>query len=188
MIPKGTGHEFWKSVEAGAERRPMKMGSRSSSRVQPARETLRARFKSSRVSWPTITMRSASPLSTRRRCANRLTQLGQQRAGGDFRFRTRRHEGRDELCCHKQPCRPARGEYLVELLGGKGRVILIRHNIGSKSTEDREQGFLDALAKAKDIELLSSDKHGGPGEADSVNWRRVPRQFRRKDRRHLLPQ
>ncbi|HKD36288.1 MAG TPA: substrate-binding domain-containing protein, partial [Pirellulales bacterium] len=60
------------------------------------------------------------------------------------------------------------GEYLIELLGGKGHVILMRYQIGSKSTEDREQGFLDALAKAKDIELLSSDKHSGPQESEAV--------------------
>ncbi len=48
------------------------------------------------------------------------------------------------------------------------RVVLMRYAINSKSTEEREQGFLDALAKAKDIELLSSNKYGGPTEKESL--------------------
>ncbi len=32
-----------------------------------------------------------------------------------------------------------------ELLGGKGRVLLLRYQEGSAATEEREQGFLDEL-------------------------------------------
>ena len=60
------------------------------------------------------------------------------------------------------------GKHLAELLGGKGRVILMRYQINSASTEAREQGFLDALAKFTDIELVSSNKYGGPKEQDSL--------------------
>jgi ribose transport system substrate-binding protein len=34
------------------------------------------------------------------------------------------------------------GEYLAELLGGKGNLILLRYDLASQSTEQREQGFL----------------------------------------------
>jgi ribose transport system substrate-binding protein len=53
------------------------------------------------------------------------------------------------------------GEEMARLLGGKGNVILLRYAVGSASTEARESGFLDALAKHPGIKLISSDQHVG---------------------------
>jgi ribose transport system substrate-binding protein len=53
------------------------------------------------------------------------------------------------------------GEELGKLLGGKGKVILLRYAIGSASTEEREAGFLEAIKKFPDIKILSSDQHAG---------------------------
>ena len=36
---------------------------------------------------------------------------------------------------------------LGEVLKGKGKVILLRYAVGSESTERREKGFTDTLAK-----------------------------------------
>lgn len=53
-------------------------------------------------------------------------------------------------------------EHLGKLLGGKGNVILLRYAIGSAATEEREAGFLDTLkAKFPDLKLISSDQYGG---------------------------
>jgi ribose transport system substrate-binding protein len=38
----------------------------------------------------------------------------------------------------------------------------------SESTEKREQGFLDAIARHPKIEVLSGDRRGGPTESDAV--------------------
>jgi ribose transport system substrate-binding protein len=54
------------------------------------------------------------------------------------------------------------GENMVKLLGGKGRVIVLRHDKGQASTEKREQGFLDAMKASPDIQVVSSDQYGGP--------------------------
>ena len=54
------------------------------------------------------------------------------------------------------------GEHLGKLLEGKGKVILLRYAVGSASTEAREAGFLDALqSNHPDIVLLSSDQYSG---------------------------
>jgi ribose transport system substrate-binding protein len=60
------------------------------------------------------------------------------------------------------------GEELARALNGKGNVIVLRYLIGSESTTQREEGCLAALAKHPDIRVISSDKHGGPDEAKSV--------------------
>jgi len=51
---------------------------------------------------------------------------------------------------------------LGELLAGKGRVLMMRYQEGSASTMEREAGFLDEIrAKFPAIELVSTDQHGG---------------------------
>ena len=51
---------------------------------------------------------------------------------------------------------------LGELLGGKGKVIVLRYQEGSASTAQRESGFLDTITKTlPGIELVSSNQYGG---------------------------
>lgn len=53
------------------------------------------------------------------------------------------------------------GEHLAKILGGKGKVIMLRYQEGSASTMKREKGFLDALEKYPEIEVVSSNQYGG---------------------------
>ncbi len=49
---------------------------------------------------------------------------------------------------------------MAEALGGKGNVILLRYTAGSKSTENREEGFLDQIKKKHPgIKVISSDQY-----------------------------
>jgi ribose transport system substrate-binding protein len=51
---------------------------------------------------------------------------------------------------------------LAGLLGGQGKVILLRVLAGSTSTEQREAGFLDTITQEfPGIEVISSDQHAG---------------------------
>jgi len=55
------------------------------------------------------------------------------------------------------------GEHMGKLLNGKGKVLMLRYQEGSASTEAREQGFLEALkAGFPGITVISSDQHAGP--------------------------
>jgi ribose transport system substrate-binding protein len=53
------------------------------------------------------------------------------------------------------------GEHMGKILGGKGSVIMLRYAEGSESTQQREQGFLDAVAKFPEIKVVSSNQYGG---------------------------
>jgi ribose transport system substrate-binding protein len=50
---------------------------------------------------------------------------------------------------------------LAELLNGKGKVILVRYQVGSASTEEREAGFLDEMKKYPNINLISTNQYAG---------------------------
>jgi ribose transport system substrate-binding protein len=53
------------------------------------------------------------------------------------------------------------GDQLAKLLNNKGKVVLLRYSVGSASTNDRETGFLDAMKKHPEMQVISSDRYGG---------------------------
>jgi ribose transport system substrate-binding protein len=53
------------------------------------------------------------------------------------------------------------GEQLATVLGGKGKVVLLRYAEGSDSTNKREEGFLAAMKDHPGIEVVSSNQFGG---------------------------
>ena len=61
------------------------------------------------------------------------------------------------------------GEKLAALLGGKGKAVLLRYQVGSASTEAREQGFLDAV-RAAGVEVTIDNRFAGAtvGEAKTT--------------------
>ncbi|HXG49571.1 MAG TPA: substrate-binding domain-containing protein, partial [Methylomirabilota bacterium] len=47
--------------------------------------------------------------------------------------------------------------------GGRGNVILLRYQVGSASTEEREAGFLDVIKREfPSLKLISADQYAGP--------------------------
>ncbi len=53
------------------------------------------------------------------------------------------------------------GEHLTQLLQGNGNVVLFRYQEGSASTSKREQGFLDAINAAEGMTIVASKDYGG---------------------------
>ncbi len=50
-----------------------------------------------------------------------------------------------------------------QVLGGEGKVIMLSYAVGSDSTEEREKGFKDTLAKEfPAISILSESEYAGP--------------------------
>ena len=49
----------------------------------------------------------------------------------------------------------------LQTTDGKGKVVMLRYAEGSASTNEREQGFVDAIKKSPGIELVSSNQYGG---------------------------
>jgi ribose transport system substrate-binding protein len=53
------------------------------------------------------------------------------------------------------------GEYMAKLLNGKGKVVVLRYAEGSDSTTKREDGFLDGIRAFKGVEIISSNQYAG---------------------------
>jgi len=51
------------------------------------------------------------------------------------------------------------GEEMIRLLNGKGKIVVLRYQVGSASTMERERGFLDAV-KGK-LQVVSENQYAG---------------------------
>ena len=61
------------------------------------------------------------------------------------------------------------GEQLGKLLDGKGKVVLFRFKEGSVSTGQREAGFLEAIKKFPDIQVILDNRYSGT-TAKEARW------------------
>jgi len=69
------------------------------------------------------------------------------------------------------------GEELARVLQGKGNVVLLRYQVGSASTDEREAGFLDAMKAQSGVKVTVDNRYGGAtaGEAKTAAMNMVDR-------------
>jgi ribose transport system substrate-binding protein len=168
VIPKGTTHEFWKSINAGAVKAqrelatqgvtvnliwkgPLKEDDREQ-QVQVVENFIGQRV-SAIVLAPLDRKGLVAPVETavRGKIPVVIIDSGlESKAHSSFVATDNREGGR------------IAGRNLGKLLGGKGNVILLRYAVGSASTEEREEGFLEVMKKDfPAIKLISTDQHAG---------------------------
>ena len=169
VIPKGTTHEFWKAIHAGAVRaqRELAAGGDSVDLIWkgPIREDDREQqvqvvegFVSQGVQGIVL-----APLDNRGlvRPVEEARRAGVPTVIIDSGLET------DSIVSFVATDNRKGGalaaDRLGELLGGKGKALLLRYAEGSASTEEREKGFLEELrAKYPGIQLVSADQYAGP--------------------------
>jgi ribose transport system substrate-binding protein len=169
VIPKGTTHEFWKSIHAGAIKARDELASQGVKvRViwkGPLKEDDRDQqiqtvenFTTRRVSGIVL-----APLDSRAliRPVNSAIRSRVPVVIIDSGLSSDNYVSFVATDNYKGGVLAA--EHLGKLLGGKGDVILLRYAVGSASTEAREKGFLDTMNKKfPAVKLLSSDQYAGP--------------------------
>src|ERR1044071_3400923 len=169
VIPKGTTHEFWKSIHAGAvkaERELNEKGIRTEIIWKgPLKEDDRDQqiqvvenFMSRRVSGIVL-----APLDSQALVQPVENAIKARVPVVIFDSGLKTEQYVSFVATDNYKGGQLAGERLGQLLGGKGNVILLRYAVGSASTEAREAGFLDTLkSKFPDLKLLSADQYAGP--------------------------
>jgi len=162
VIPKGTTHEFWKSIHAGAVKAsrelnveiiwkgPLKEDDRD------AQVSVVEDFISRRVSG--IILAPLDDVALRVPVEN-AAQAGIPVVIVDSDLKTEAYvsfAATDNYLGGRMGARR-----LIEILGGTGRVIMLRCHEGAASTTAREKGFLDEIALAQGITVVSSNQYGG---------------------------
>jgi ribose transport system substrate-binding protein len=163
VIPKGTTHEFWKSIHLGALMAAdefdvdiiWKGPQKEDDRAQQI--TVVEDFVSRRVDG--IVLAPLDERALRRPVQDAVREdipvviIDSGLQGSDYISYVATDNYKGGVMAAKR---------LASLLQNKGRIFLIRYQEGSASTTQREQGFLDTLqAEAPDITLLVQDQYAG---------------------------
>jgi len=168
VIPKGTTHEFWKSINAGAFKARQELNEKGL-KVEviwkgPLKEDDRDQqiqvvenFMSRRVNGIVLAPLDSQALV---RPVHSAISAKVPVVVMDSDLNSDRYVSFVATDNFKGGVMA--GEHLAKLLGGKGNVILLRYQVGSASTENREKGFLEAIRKFPEIKLISSDQFAGP--------------------------
>jgi ribose transport system substrate-binding protein len=168
VIPKGTTHEFWKSIHAGSMKAAQEYASQGT-QVDviwkgPLREDDREQqvqvvegFVSQGVNGIVL-----APLDNRAlvRPVEEAQKAGVSTVIIDSALES--NNITSFVATDNRKGGTLAADRMGELMGGKGKVIVLRYQEGSASTQDREDGFIQRLKeKYPAIELISSDQYAG---------------------------
>lgn len=161
-MPKGTTHEFWKSVHAGAVKAARELDVELIWKGPLKEDDLKSQidlvegFTAQRVSGIVL-----APLDSKglRNVVTNATQHAvpvvvidsglDSNATTSFVATDNRAAGR------------LAGTRMTQLLDGKGNLVVLRYQEGSASTHEREEGFLEEIRKSAEIKLLSDNRYAG---------------------------
>jgi len=162
VVPKGSTHEYWKSIHAGAMKAaselnvdilwkgPLKEDDREA-QIKVV-EDLVSRGVSGMVLAPLDDTALCVPVREAARAGIPVVIVDSPlHCEGFVAFvATDNYKGGKMA-----------GEYLAKLLGGKGRVAMLRCMVGSASTLERERGWQDAVKSFPEIQIMSDNQYGG---------------------------
>lgn len=168
VIPKGTTHEFWKSIHAGSNKAAQELTAQGTE-IEiiwkgPLREDDREQqiqvvegFAAQGVNGIVL-----APLDDR---ALVRPVADAQRAGVPTVIIDSGLESEEFVSFVATDNRKGgslAADRMGQLLNGKGKVLVLRYAEGSASTTEREAGFLETLKqKFPEIELVSTDQYAG---------------------------
>lgn len=164
VIPKGTTHEFWKSVHYGAEKAAKELGNVEILWRGPVLES----DTSSQIEVvKNMISKGVDGIVLAPNQKDSLVDVVQQSIDEDIPvviFDSGLASG-PKIVSYVATNNFKGGQMaaneMAKALGEKGNVILLRYATGSESTEQREEGFLDAIKNYPNIKVLSSNQFGG---------------------------
>jgi ribose transport system substrate-binding protein len=162
VIPKGTTHEYWKSVHAGANKAAKEFGVEviwKGALKEDDREGQIAvvedfitRGVSGICVAPLDDVALRAPVKEATRSGIPVVIFDSDLKSNDYvSFVATDNYAGGKIA----------GEEMARLLGGKGKVAMLRYQEGSASTMNREKGFLDAIKTHPDIKVVSENQYGG---------------------------
>jgi ribose transport system substrate-binding protein len=162
VIPKGTSHVFWQSIHAGAKKAAAELGVDIIWRG-PIREDDRdsqvsevegfiSRGVSGIVLAPLDESALMQPVANAKQAGIPVVIIDSGLKGDAYA---------SFVATDNEKGGRVGGEQLAKVLGGKGKVVLLRYAEGSDSTNKREQGFLDVMKEHKGIQVVSANQYGG---------------------------
>jgi ribose transport system substrate-binding protein len=170
VIPKGTTHEFWKSVHYGADRAAKELGvellwegplleNDTESQIRIVESCISRRLdgiclapNDSQALISIVKQAKAKKIPTV------IFDSGLDSPENIVSYVATDNERGGEIGA----------QTLAKAMGEQGNVIMLRYNVGSESTHLREEGFLKELKKYPKITVLSSSEYSGATPESSL--------------------
>lgn len=163
VIPKGTTHSYWKSVQAGAMKAgedlgviilwqgPQKEDDRQM-QIQVVQNFI-SRGVNAMVLAPLDDRSLVQPVNTAVKKGIPVVIIDSGLSGGDYSSFVATDNFMGGKMCAKK---------LAEEMSGKGKVAILRYQEGSASTGKREEGFLAGIKEyAPSIEIVVDNQYAG---------------------------
>lgn len=162
VIPKGTIHEFWKTVHAGAEKAGQELNVEvlwKGSLKEDDREAQIAVVEN--IITRKVDGIVLAPLddAALRRPVDEAMWSGIPVVIFDSGLQGDNYIS--YVATDNFKAGQLAGQYMAKLLDGKGKVVVLRYSEGSDSTTQREDGFLDAIQTNEGIEIVTSNQYAG---------------------------
>ena len=162
MIPKGTTHNFWQSIHAGANRAGKELG------VEVIwRGPLREDDRDSQVSEVEgfisrgVSGIALAPLDEAALVGPVNDAMSKKIPVVIFDSGLKGDNYVSFVATDNIKGGQLGGERLIEAIGGKGRVVLLRYAEGHDSTTKREEGFLAAMKAHPTVQVVSAHQYVG---------------------------
>jgi ribose transport system substrate-binding protein len=162
VVPKGTTHEFWKAVHAGAAKAAKELNVEIIWKGPLKEDDLKSQVDlvqsftaqgvAGMVLAPLNDSALVAPVKASVKSGVPVVIFDSDLKGTDHAS----FVATDNVAAGRLA-----GEKLGALLGGRGNVVVLRYQEGSASTHNREEGFLEAIRKFPDIKLVSDNQYGG---------------------------
>lgn len=164
VIPKGTTHEFWKSVHAGAEKAAQELGDVEVIWKGPLKEddlksqidivqSMVAQGVAGIILAPLNDKALVNPVKSAGAAKIPVVIIDSDLAGKDYL---------SFIATDNVAAGGRAATHLGKALGGAGKVLVLRYQEGSASTMGREEGFLKTLkASSPGITIVSDNQYGG---------------------------
>lgn len=163
VIPKGSTHEFWKHVHAGANEAGTELGVEimfngpekeddKESQIRMVENMVNKGVKGI-VLAPLDDQALVHPVEE-------ATKAGIPVLIIDSGLKTDKYVS--FVATDNEAGGHMAGKRMIELLGGKGKIVVLRYQAGSASTDAREKGFIDEIkASAPGITIVSDNQFAG---------------------------
>lgn len=163
VIPKGTTHEFWKAVHAGALKAGAELGVtiewkgplQESDREEQIKvlENFATRGVSGIALAPLDDAALVQPVADAARAGIPVVIFDSDLKSSDYVSFVATDNFRGGQIA---------GAELAKRVGDKGNIVLLRYAVGSASTTKREEGFLAEIATHPGLTVVSANQYAGP--------------------------
>ena len=167
VVPKGTTHEFWKAIHAGAVKAEQELNAdgpvveviwRGPLREDDRQEQIKVmeNFTANKVDGIVLAPLDENALVTP---VEHARAIGVPVAIIDSGIATEEYVSFISTDNYQGGVMAARE--LARLLDGHGNVMVLRYQVGSASTTKREEGFLKTIREFENISVISDDQYAG---------------------------